>query len=101
MATTKRKIKLIKNILGSVLSIAMLSSIIFYLLQVNVLASQSYQVQDLENKIKKLQEQNNKLEITNIELKSMQHVTDLVQDLGMTQVKQIAYLSISEKTVRK
>jgi cell division protein FtsL len=72
---------------------------LFYLVQVNGLATKGYQIRDLENKVAVLKETNKKLEVEVTELRSTARVNQEIEKLNMVTVARFEYLRANGTSV--
>ena len=66
----------------------------FYLFQVNDLAMKGYEIRDLENKIAQLEKDNKKMEIREMELRSMYAVEKFAPDFNLVNPVNVSYLEL-------
>ena len=95
--TKKQKQKKAYIILGTLFVICVL----FYLVQVNSIATTGYQMDELENKLSKLEEQKQKMELEIIQLQAVTNVDEKVASLNMVPVGDIKYLDGSSFVMAK
>lgn len=67
---------------------------VFYIFEVNNLATKGYEIRGLEKKIQELKENNEKLRIREAELKSMYNIEQSSKNFNMTAPKDVSYLSL-------
>ncbi len=67
----------------------------FYLYQVNNIATKSYEIRDLEGKIQNLNKESKKMEIREVELKSMYNIEKASQDLNLVNSGEVSYIEIN------
>jgi len=65
---------------------------VFYLWQINSLATKGYKFKELEDRVSELREQNKKLELQITELRSTDRITKEVENLQMVEVARVEYL---------
>ena len=80
-----------KTLLALVAAFAV-SSMVFYIIQVNNLATSGFEVRKLEDQITQLKEENKKLELTAIELQSIANVRPKIEKLNFVEVANIKYI---------
>lgn len=68
---------------------------IFYLYQVNDLATKGYEVKEVENRIKELEEEGKKLRIRETELRSMYTIEKDTEDLNLVNSENISYIEVN------
>lgn len=83
-----------KTILALIAAFAV-SMMIFYVIQVNNLATSGFEVRKLENQITQLKEENKKLELTVIELQSISNVRTKIEKLNFVEVDNMKYIDNS------
>jgi hypothetical protein len=66
----------------------------FYLFQVNDLAVKGYEIRDLENRIAKLQKDNKKMQIREMELRSMYSVEKAAPNFNLVSPIGVSYLEL-------
>ena len=69
-----------------------LSAGFFYLYQVNDLATKGFDVREAENRIKDLKEESKKLQIKEVELRSMYTIEKQTQELNLVNSPSISYI---------
>jgi cell division protein FtsL len=67
---------------------------VFYIFEVNNMATKGYEIKSLENQINDLKKDNEKLKIQSAELKSMYNIEEKTKDLNMVVPKDTSYLNI-------
>ena len=100
----KKRFDLLKNFkVKPVLMYAMIGSVVFiglsYLIFVNKVATDGYQVKELSEKIEDLRYENKKLELETSEIKSLQKVSDRSQDLQLVKIDKMDYVTSTTSTV--
>jgi len=75
---------------------------LLYLVEINNTSVKGYEINDLEQKAKKLEEQNKNIEMKVAQLQSIKVVQDKARELGMVSVGKVGYVvsSSSEMVVR-
>lgn len=91
--------KFSKPVLVLFIAAFVLSAVVFYLLQVNEIATQGFYVRDLEQQISSAKDENAKLQIRMIEMKSMTDLSEKVEQLGMVRVDKMTYYDTSGQVV--
>ncbi|MCX6746152.1 MAG: hypothetical protein NTX00_04015 [Candidatus Parcubacteria bacterium] len=91
------KLKTKKQIIFIFIGILFIS--IFYLEQINSLATKGYKIRNLENKVSDLKDENKKLELQITELRSTERVAKEIKTLKMEEVARIEYLQADGSTV--
>jgi cell division protein FtsL len=64
----------------------------YYLFQVNTLAMKGYEIKDLENKISELEKENKKMQIKEMELKSMYSIERSAEGFNLVNPRNVSYL---------
>jgi hypothetical protein len=72
-----------------------------YLYQVNDLATKGFEVQDLNSRIGTLAKEQKKMQIREVELRSMYHLEQSVNDLNLVNTKDVTYLELSSPVAMK
>ena len=67
---------------------------VFYIFEVNNLATKGYEIRNLENQLNKSQKENETLRIQEAELKSMYKIEEKTKDLNMVAPKDVSYLNL-------
>lgn len=67
---------------------------IFYIFEVNNLATKGYEIRDLEKKLERLKKENEMLGIQAAELKSMYKIEEKTKELNMVVPKNVTYLNL-------
>lgn len=67
---------------------------VFYIFEVNNLATKGYEIKNLENQLNKLRKENENLRIQEAELKSMYKIEEKTKDLNMIVPKDVSYLNL-------
>ncbi|MDO8240920.1 MAG: hypothetical protein Q7T51_03010 [Candidatus Moranbacteria bacterium] len=65
-----------------------------YLYQVNDIATKGYEIRDLENQIQDLSKESKKMEIREVELRSMYNIEKASQDLNLVNSNDVTYVEI-------
>jgi hypothetical protein len=66
----------------------------FYLYQVNDLATKGYEIRDIENRIQTLEKESKKMQIKEVELRSMYNIEKSTQDLNLVNPQSITYVEM-------
>jgi len=72
-----------------------------YLFQVNSIATKSFEVRELENKIHELSKENKKMEIREVELRSMYNIEKASKELNLVNSKDVTYIEINGPVAMK
>lgn len=67
---------------------------VFYIFEVNNLATKGYEIRNLENQLNKSQKENETLRIQAAELKSLNKIEEKTKDLNMVAPKDVSYLNL-------
>ncbi|OGI24958.1 MAG: hypothetical protein A3J76_03925 [Candidatus Moranbacteria bacterium RBG_13_45_13] len=67
---------------------------VFYIFEVNNLATKGYEIRDMENRINELRKENENLRIQAAELKSMYKIEEKTKELNMVVPKDVSYLNL-------
>lgn len=73
----------------------------FYLYQVNDVATKGYEIRDLENRIQALSKESRKMEINEVELRSMYNIEKTSQDLNLVNSNEVTYVEINGPVAMK
>lgn len=74
----------------------------FYLYQVNDIAAKGYEIRELENKIQDLSKESKKMEIKEVELKSMYNIEKASEDLNLVNSgNDVSFVEISGPVAMK
>lgn len=87
--------------LMAVLIASILISGAFYLYQVNDLATKGYEIRDIENRIQNLDKENKKMQIKEVELRSMYNIEKSSQELNLVNPANITYLEMESSVAMK
>ncbi|MEK7598477.1 MAG: hypothetical protein AAB487_01960 [Patescibacteria group bacterium] len=74
---------------------------IFYLYQVNSIATKGYELRELEGKVQESEKDINKLKIREVELKSMYNIEKATEDLNLVTSLNITYLDAKRPVAMK
>jgi hypothetical protein len=67
----------------------------FYLYQVNNIATKGSEIKEVENKIKDLEKESQKLKIKEVELKSMYNIEKSIKDLNLVSPSDVSYVEMN------
>lgn len=84
-----------------ILAAAIIFSGAFYLFQVNSIATQSFEINKIENTIQDVEKENKKLKIKEIELKSMYNIEKATQEFNLVSPEDISYVEIDGPVAMK
>lgn len=99
MASGSTRISLIA--LSFVLVTAVIFFGAFYLFQVNSIATQGFEIEEIKNKIQDAEKENKKLKIKEIELKSMYNIEKATQEFNLVSPEDISYVEIDGPVAMK
>jgi len=72
-----------------------------YLYQVNDIATKGYEIRELEDKIQELNKESKKMEIHEVELRSMYNIEKASQDLNLVDSGDVTYVEINGPVAMK
>ncbi|KKR20126.1 MAG: hypothetical protein UT50_C0021G0004 [Candidatus Moranbacteria bacterium GW2011_GWA2_39_41] len=72
-----------------------------YLYQVNDIATKGYEIRDLEKQVKDLSKESKKMEIREVELRSMYNIEKASQDLNLVNSNDVTYVEIDGPVAMK
>mgnify|MGYP007016037035 CR=1 FL=1 len=94
--------RVVKYLTGVCMTLLLVASVGGYLYEVNRIAAKGFQSRDLEKQIFALQQENEKLKITLIEMQTMPVLTEKIEKLGMVPSDKVTfYDSASQVFVRR
>lgn len=73
----------------------------FYLYQVNDLATKGYEMKDVENRIATLEKENKKMQIKEVELRSMYNLEKATADIDLVNSQNVTYLQMASPVAMK
>ncbi|OGY42908.1 MAG: hypothetical protein A2Y67_03495 [Candidatus Buchananbacteria bacterium RBG_13_39_9] len=82
-----------------ILSVLIFICGIYYLCQINNMATKGYQINELENQTAELKQENKRLQVEITELRSITRLTEKVEELKMVEVSRIEYIKANGATV--
>ncbi len=89
-----RRIK-IGNVTISFLLVVLICSLgVYYIFQVNNLATKGYEIRELEKQLQVLRNKNEELKIQSAELKSMYRIEEKTRELNMAAPKNVSYINL-------
>ncbi|MFA5926514.1 MAG: septum formation initiator family protein [Parcubacteria group bacterium] len=74
---------------------------VFYIFEVNNMATKGYDIKKLESQIGDLKKENENLQIRSAELKSMYNIEEKTKELNMVAPKDISYLNVPGNVAMK
>jgi cell division protein FtsL len=74
---------------------------VFYIFEVNNVATKGYDIKSLEKQVQELKDKNENLKIREAELKSMYNIEEKTKDLNMTAPADISYLTLPGNVAMK
>lgn len=87
--------------LSYILIIFMCALGVFYIYEVNSLATKGYEIKSLEQKLEGLKKTNEQLNIKAAELKSMYNIEQTTKDLDMVAPNDVSYLNLPGNVAMK
>lgn len=84
-----------------VLVVLILFSGAFYLYQVNDLATKGYEIKDIENRIQNLEKDSKRMQIKEVELRSMYNIEKSTQDLNLVNPASVSYIEMDSSIAMK
>ena len=73
----------------------------YYLYQVNDLATKSYEMKDMEVRIQQLQKEGKKMQIREVELRSMYNLEKATENLDLVNAQNVIYLEMKSPVAMK
>ena len=74
---------------------------VVYLYQINSIVTRGYDIRDMESQIKDLKQENDKLKIKEVELKSMYNIEKSMKDLDLVSSQAVSYLEMEKPVAMK
>lgn len=74
---------------------------VFYIFEVNDVATQGYKIRELEKRAQELKDSNEKLKIREAELRSMYNIEEKTKDLNMVAPGSISYMALPGNVAMK
>ena len=93
------KIKFSWKIFWALSFILIFSLLAFYIIQVNSLARETYQIQNYQQEIEKLSQENENLLSNTLKLSSLSNIEALVNNSGFEKAQKIHYIQVQGKQV--
>lgn len=90
-----------KKVIWSVVLVTLVAALGIYLLEVNTIAAKGFQIREFEKQVYSLREQNDKLAIEVVEMRSMNNLDEQVSELGMVTVEDILYYDVAGQVVAR
>lgn len=87
--------------LVSLVFILILASGAFYIYEVNDLATKGYEIKDIENRIESLEKESKKMQIREVELRSMYNIEKSTQDLNLVPPASVTYVKMDSTVAMK
>ncbi|HLN18882.1 MAG TPA: hypothetical protein VK255_01800 [Patescibacteria group bacterium] len=84
-----------------ILAFSLISLGAYYLYQVNDLATKGYEIKDMETQIQQLQKEGKKMQIREIELRSMYNLEKATQDLDLINAQNVTYVEMKSPVAMK
>lgn len=73
----------------------------FYLYQVNDLATKGYEMKEAEGRIKELEKESKRMEIKEVELRSMYNIEKSTKELDLVNAQNITYIEMNSPVAMK
>jgi hypothetical protein len=73
----------------------------FYLYQVNDLATKGFEMKEAENRIAQLEKEGKKMEIREVELRSMYNIEESTKDLNLINAQNVTYVEMNSPVAMK
>ena len=80
---------------GFLMIVSVILGSAFYLFQVNDLAMKGYEIRDWENRIAELKKENKKMQIREMELRSMYAMEKVASDFNLVNPTNVSYLELN------
>ena len=93
-AINKNQVKIGGVSISFLLVVLICLSGVFYIFEVNNLATKGYEIRELEKTVEKLKQDNERLKIQTAELKSMYNIEEKTKELNMVAPKDVSYINI-------
>lgn len=90
-----------RTFLLAVVAVAAGGAIVYYLSQINYISEKGFAMRDLEKQITKLQDENEKLQLRMVELRSMSDLSQRMGELSLVPVGEMTYFDTMGKVVAK
>lgn len=87
--------------IGFVFLIILFLSGVFYLYQVNSLATQGFEIKKIEKEIQTVEKENKQLQIKEIELRSMNNIEKATEDLNLVNSSNVTYIEVAGPVAMK
>mgnify|MGYP006057487401 CR=1 FL=1 len=84
-----------------ILLVAVFVTGLFYLVQINTVATKGFEIQELEKSVKELKLANRQLEVQAVELQSIQAIKDGSEGLDLTSQGEVRYLQEKSRDVAR
>lgn len=80
-----------KGLIGLASAVMLLSLLIIYFAQINVLVAKGYQINEFKQDLARLQEKNRQLELQTATLQSQQALAKKIETMGLVKATQVDY----------
>lgn len=87
-----RNFQLNKKLLTIIIAVFAAMFLVFYLMQINSLATKGFELRELEDQISQLEDENKKIELQLVEMQSMRYLAQHALDLDLVDAEAITYL---------
>lgn len=91
--------KISQTVLLACLAVLVGGAVAYYLSQINYISEKGFAMRDLEKTINGLRDENEKLELRMVELRSMSDLSARLDKLGLVPVGDMTYLGTAEQVV--
>lgn len=83
------------------LSVFLIALVAAYLYQINAIVAKGYEIKEAESGIKDLQKENQKLQIREMELKSMYNIEKSIEALNLVSPSNVSYIELNGPVAMK
>jgi len=87
--------------LNLMLAVLICAAGVYYIFEVNNLATKGYDIKKMESDLETLKKENEQLNIRAAELKSMHNIEEKTKDLNMTAPKDVSYINLPGNVAMK
>lgn len=87
--------------MGFVFFVILFLSGVFYLYQVNSLATQGFEIKKIEKEIQTVEKENKQLQIREIELRSMNNIEKATEGLNLVNSSNVTYIEVAGPVAMK
>ena len=93
--------KISRTFLLAVVAVSLGGSIVYYLSQINYISEKGFAMRDMEKKISDLRDENEKLQLRMVELRSMSDLSARMGELSLVPVGNMTYFDTTGQVVAK